>query len=1822
MNHPHPGFLANYNSLTDKYLAGYFSNTRIRRHLQRSGLVSRSGRIISEKEYRLNTMKKDHQKYIRECLAQAIFHKVLDMERHHQVETKRKLENSVRKERIQRIKVERSKRSAEDKHFLLSPHPPTAPKNHFGRHRLGDRGQLGHSTTYPRPSTAPGNIQHPVRLQPLYSNAMTEPTLKTASSSRPKFSTFEKAQGEKSLRPMYSMDFSSGISPYQLPIINNYVMPIPPLPPKNEKNVTKHGTSRRRRYRPTTAPNSLEQSLMKDAGKFYKSQVHTNAYVTMIYLGKTVHLCHDLFDCRDEIKIYQQHCGGENVCVYRGKVLEGDTFHFISKRHHGFPFSLTFYLNGMQVDRLSSCCEYKHRKGSRLGGKHGHFGFVNVERSSPCYKCIIAMGLDEKPFPPKKKMTEKDKEKRDFKGKRLSYKLTKNSISAEENKDTVSMASSPPEDEFTGGFTEMEMEARRIKGNRIKWERNLRRVPDYAYDEDFEADEEKSDEKVNEEGRVDDQMNGMSKSPSDDEKDNLDHEKESKNSSQKALQASDSERDESDGSLESDLEEDKQGKAADLEMVAAARKIQSFYRKHKGLQQTQKVQPDRKCVPSLSSSSIVYSSENDSDRETRGQDEDKENSDIHSEYENENERKEDQETSLEEEEDISEAENTTDKNVSSISHENMIETNLQDITLVTETAKHIWSVDLNVRENREEDVLVHLEGNIPEAEYRSKELSDTEDRGEYKLVKEKIAEAIEKDHLLSSEPEDSDSSAEEEEENIISAQDKNEVPDGDSLAEELKMLGSQAATLQVEKDKQMVSNERTLEEEERLAEEGCKETALEEKSSAKNIAALTLKQAVKNEPQGEERELEKAALVEFSLEMDSVEKDMIYEEGKSYEGNAQEDQEVEKLKETVLGDGSCKREDILEGYHKLERKDVEDQMFIGGLMANKEASNEVAEETGETAAVLEAIKLEGRKATMEEEEHGVNEVIEAETEADVVMGTVFMEKDTVGMPRKTMEEAEAGGSETLQKTEHEEESGGKPNVIKNEITEGISLNGDEYVNVELKSDPIMETQLVTPASKEVEFITIYKNVDVPEESVPGSNGLVGEVSSDQEESCLMEEKLETTSRVSKMKILSNNEDVAREKLATWMDEPLLDWEAERGMLLREEENKNSYGAIVTTEREEKADKQNAEGNSEKEATVKDRLLVEDPTQEEESPMEAVEVGVEEELIEQVSKSKVTGPERKLITKKDKCFTEDAIAPEAMVMLAEETIMMSKPEEVEAEEAEEESKALVKGKVEAEEVGGKVVLKGKEEVEEYEAEREVEIKGKVEDEEAVAERKVLVKGKVESEEAELGRKTVLKGKVEAEEAEVEREVVVKEKVEAEATEVEREVVVKGKVEAEEAEVGRKMVLKGKVEAEATEVEREVVVKGKVEAEEAEVEREVVVKEKVEAEATEVEREVVVKGKVEAEEAEVGRKMVLKGMVEAEATEVERDVVVKGKVEAEEAEVGRKMVLKEKVEAEATEVEREVVVKGKVEAEEAEVGRKMVLKGKVEAEEAEVEIEVVVKGKVDAEEAEAGKKVVMKRTVEAEHLETKGEVVSVDSRPKGEIVSEVSIVGGHSIEDVTAAKAAETQQVSESSIQKEERRKENDARLQEEVKTASEETLRAEESIDTLLLKEVVTVEDEKAGIEEKEEGMGGEIVPIKYVEEAILFGIQKLISEVSQISVEAMKDGLEDLIEEMSPHEDATREDIFVAVGEERQISQSDSSEERETKELVEVIHLEEKRRSGSSQISHEESHIENLPVTESIHVITQHSESEQQQDFTAQMIYLEAHTSSDLEDRN
>ncbi|XP_078249113.1 glutamate-rich protein 3 isoform X4 [Pogona vitticeps] len=1047
--------LANYNSLTDKHLAGYFSNTRIRRHLLRSGLISRSGRIIPEKEYQLNTMKKDHQKYIRECLAQAIFHKVLDMERHHQVEIKRKLENSARRERVQRIKVERSRKATEETYHQLSPHPSTAPRNRFGRRKLGNRGQSVHSGDRGAP------------------------------------------------KPMLSIDYSSGVSPYRFPIINNYVIPIPP-PPKSEKNIStgKGVTSRGRRLRPTTAPNGLEQLLIRDSGRFYRPQVQSNACVTMIYLGKTVHLSYDLLDYREEVKVYQQHCGGENLCVFRGKLLEGETFQFVSRRHYGFPFSLTFYLNGIQVDRLSSCCEYKHRRGTRLGGKHGHFGFVNVERSAPCYRCIIAMGLDKKPSPPKKKVFDEDEAKKEDSEKDKGKEgLGECSSSKKDNKNLQSRFSSAAEEEkeHVEGTEEMEWESRRgdtheTSNGSDKDQRSG------AYDEDFEADEEKSDEKVNEEGQADDQMNGMSKSPSDDEKDNLDHERKNKNSSQKALRASDSEQDESDGYVESDSEgEDKQ---------------------------------DKNLAPSLSSSSTPYLSENVSDSETRRQDGEQDNTDIHSEYESEtkSQRGDSQETEMEEEGDNNRTEYTTAKRTPDVSYGRKMEANLQDMSSLSEKLSLVGSLDVDVREEEiEEDVLVHFRGSIPAAESRSKMTSEDEEEGESKSAKEKIAEAIEHDQLLSSEPEPSDSSTEDEEEDAVGTGDKQEVTDGASLAKKSRGPKSQTVVEQVEQERQMVGKERTLEEVEILEQGGPKDTALEDESLDKNVVALAAQNAGKDQLVREETDLEKEAEVES--DEDYVEEEEMHEKLKSSEGELKAEGKVKEPKE-MLSEHEISEGEELSGGYLLEEEEVEDQSVSGDLIAVEEASDsqEGGQEVPEASEMLGTVESVGKKG-IENEVQETKETIQEAFQGDEALETASVEDK-----EKNMEETKPERNGTW--PDHKP---GTEGVVKEELTdsEGVSatfLKEEEHMKeredteINLGEASTIEAELIEPDTKVKERIPIDEK-DVALEKLVDEDDFIREAPFDleasiQEDSCMLEgysEKI--TPKMSKMETTST-EDVS------------------------------------------------------------------------------------------------------------------------------------------------------------------------------------------------------------------------------------------------------------------------------------------------------------------------------------------------------------------------------------------------------------------------------------------------------------------------------------------------------------------------------------------------------------------------------------------------------------------------------------------------------------------------------------------------------------------------
>ncbi|CAF3670704.1 unnamed protein product [Rotaria socialis] len=112
--------------------------------------------------------------------------------------------------------------------------------------------------------------------------------------------------------------------------------------------------------------------------------------VTMIYYGSQTKIDYKrncFYHEDDEIIVMQQHCGGENVIVYKDALQPNKIFEFESRRHPDYPFALTFYVNGLIDNRLSICCESRYKHNVRLSGKRGLFGIVNVQKSKACKRC-------------------------------------------------------------------------------------------------------------------------------------------------------------------------------------------------------------------------------------------------------------------------------------------------------------------------------------------------------------------------------------------------------------------------------------------------------------------------------------------------------------------------------------------------------------------------------------------------------------------------------------------------------------------------------------------------------------------------------------------------------------------------------------------------------------------------------------------------------------------------------------------------------------------------------------------------------------------------------------------------------------------------------------------------------------------------------------------------------------------------------------------------------------------------------------------------------------------------------------------------------------------------------------------------------------------------------------------------------------------------------------------------------------------------------------------------------------------------------------------
>ncbi|CAH8866221.1 unnamed protein product [Trichobilharzia szidati] len=447
-------FLEAYNSLTDKHLVHYFSTARMRKHLLDNGLITEDGEVVPEAEYREIQNRQNQKRAFLEIIAHAIVEKSLDVERIRQAKLKRNLEDICRLHRVQRLREERLKRSEET---LLS--------QLFGRNRrsgeklqpirIYSAGNMEHQrdisdTDRTRRSSTRKDSLKKNQFDSLY-DALLRSQQQNFLFKRPSSCSYKNSKKQSKLlskRSRHKSSRETGDRKEDKPVIADfYNVEEDALETKNDGSDT------------TTIQDGCDSRVSQDQGIVktvrrrmstdgkLKPTIHeevkqTSCIVKFMYLGisrtEEAKIQQTTIDDQQKtpkgkissvkednqylsrvITVIQQPNGGNTLTVFKDSLQPGDIFQIVSRRAYGFPFSLTFYVDGTQDTRISACCEYRHRQGVRIGGRNGHFVYLTVEGSFPCFRCQTAKAMKRELKAKKlakRSVTHRDKEEKRFGG--------------------------------------------------------------------------------------------------------------------------------------------------------------------------------------------------------------------------------------------------------------------------------------------------------------------------------------------------------------------------------------------------------------------------------------------------------------------------------------------------------------------------------------------------------------------------------------------------------------------------------------------------------------------------------------------------------------------------------------------------------------------------------------------------------------------------------------------------------------------------------------------------------------------------------------------------------------------------------------------------------------------------------------------------------------------------------------------------------------------------------------------------------------------------------------------------------------------------------------------------------------------------------------------------------------------------------------------------------------------------------------------------------------------------------------------------------------
>ncbi|XP_074781913.1 uncharacterized protein LOC141969734 [Athene noctua] len=161
-----------------------------------------------------------------------------------------------------------SRRPVGNASFMHSPHPPPGPRNHRGLFPPLGREATGRSQQQEERS---------------------------------------EVKGPNAVKYMTSLS----------PVVNTGLIPAPPPPQQKRGNTVRSEVTRGRKLCPVSVPTEAEHPPRKNSGVVSRSLVRSGARVTVALVGKN--LCLPGKAAGD-----RQHCGGENLCMYKGRLLEGE----------------------------------------------------------------------------------------------------------------------------------------------------------------------------------------------------------------------------------------------------------------------------------------------------------------------------------------------------------------------------------------------------------------------------------------------------------------------------------------------------------------------------------------------------------------------------------------------------------------------------------------------------------------------------------------------------------------------------------------------------------------------------------------------------------------------------------------------------------------------------------------------------------------------------------------------------------------------------------------------------------------------------------------------------------------------------------------------------------------------------------------------------------------------------------------------------------------------------------------------------------------------------------------------------------------------------------------------------------------------------------------------------------------------------------------------------------------------------------------------------------------------------------------------------------